>query len=82
VYNPNKIYEFQECDTLSRYPNDKITQNFLKLQKWFFKIVEYPEDFEFRNEKILILDFSRFILYKDGHGGELKQRQLTTSVTV
>jgi hypothetical protein len=26
--NPNKIYEFEECDTLSRYPNDKTIQYF------------------------------------------------------
>jgi hypothetical protein len=66
--NPNKIYEFQECDTLSRYPNDKNYTEFFKNYKSdFFKIVEYPEDFEFRNEKDSYSWISAdFILHKDG----------------
>jgi hypothetical protein len=49
--NPNKIYEFEECDTLSRYPNDKTIQIFLNLQN----------DLSLQNMKILNLEMKRFL---------------------
>ena len=66
--NPNKIYEFEECDTLSRYPNDKNYSDFFETYKNdFFIIAEYPKDFEFRNEKDSYSWISAdFILHKDG----------------
>lgn len=69
INNPNKIYDFQECDTLSRYPNDKNYREFFKNYKNdFFKIAEYPEDFESRNEKDSYSWISAdFILHKDGN---------------
>lgn len=66
--NPNKIYDFEECDTLSRYPNDISYSDFFKNYKNdFFKIAEYPKDFEFRKEKDSYSWISAdFILHKDG----------------
>lgn len=68
INNPNKIYDFQECDTLSRYPNDKnYTEFFKNYKNDFFKIAEYPEDLQFRNEKDSYSWISAdFILHKDG----------------
>jgi len=66
--NPNKIFDFEECDTLSRYPNDKNYSAFFKNYKNdFFKIAEYPKDFEFNKEKDSYSWISAdFILHKDG----------------
>jgi len=71
--NINKIYEFEECDTLSRYPNDKNYSAFFKNYKNdFFKIAEYPKDFEFRKEKDSYSWISAdFILHKDGTVSEI-----------
>jgi len=66
--NLNKIYAFEECDTISRYPNDKSYKDFFKNYKNdFFKIAKYPEDFEFRKEKDKYSWISAdFILHKNG----------------
>lgn len=66
--NPNKIYDFEECDTISIYPNSKSNSDFFKNYKNdFFKIAEYPKDFEFRNENDSYSWISGdFILHKDG----------------
>lgn len=66
--NPNKIYEFEECDTLSRYPNDRNYSEYFKNYKNdFFQFAEYPTDFEYRKEKDSYSWISAdFILRKDG----------------
>ncbi|KAF2082821.1 hypothetical protein DMA14_01435 [Flavobacterium sharifuzzamanii] len=66
--NLNKVYAFEECDTISRYPNDKCYEDFFKNYKNdFLKIAKYPEDFEFRKENDKYSWISAdFILHKDG----------------
>jgi predicted nucleic acid-binding protein len=66
--NPNKTYKFEECDKLSRYPNDKNYLDFFKNYKNnFFITAEYPKDFELRKEKDSYSWISAdFILHKDG----------------
>jgi len=66
--NVNMVFAFEECDTISRYPNDKnYTEFFKNYKNDFFKITEYPQDFEFRKEKDPYSWISAdFILNKDG----------------
>lgn len=72
--NPDKIYRFEECDWISRYPGDKSYEEFGKsYERDFWKNVEYPEDFEFRKNKDLYSYIgARFILYKTGKISEPK----------
>lgn len=72
--NPDKIYRFEECDWVSRYPGDKSYEEFSKsYERDFWKDAEYPDDFEFRNEKELYSSISAgFILYKTGKTSDIK----------
>ncbi|MFL9834606.1 hypothetical protein [Chryseobacterium terrae] len=72
--NPSKIFRFEECDWVSRYPGDKSYEEFSKsYEKDFWKAVEYPEDFEYRKDKELYSSMgARFILYKTGKISDIK----------
>jgi len=72
--NPDKIYRFEECDWVSRYPGDKSYEEFSKsYERDFWKTVEYPDDFEFRKNKDLYSYIgASFILYKTGKISDLK----------
>jgi len=72
--NPDKIFRFEECDWLSRYPGDKSYEEFSENYKRdFWKAVEYPDDFEYRKDKDLYSSMgARFILYKTGEISDLK----------
>lgn len=72
--NLNKIYSFEECDTISRYPNDKSYREFFKsYERDFWKNIEYPEDFEYRKEKDYYSHISAdFILSKTGKVSDIK----------
>lgn len=66
--NLNKVYAFEECDTISRYPNDKTYRDFFKsYEKDFWKFTEYPIDFEYRKNKDSYSSISaEFTLSKNG----------------
>ncbi|MCX8525067.1 hypothetical protein OF897_14200 [Chryseobacterium formosus] len=72
--NPDKIYRFEECDWVSRYPGDKSYEEFSKsYERDFWKDAEYPDDFEVRNGKELYSSISAgFILYKTGKTSDIK----------
>ncbi|WP_374461257.1 hypothetical protein [Chryseobacterium taeanense] len=65
--NPDKIYRFEECDMVSRYPGDKDYNDFfVNSKRDFWKKTEYPIDYEFRKEQDLYSYISAdFILYKN-----------------
>lgn len=71
---PDKVYRFEECDMISRYPGDKDYGDFFKnSERDFWKSVEYPSDFEFRKDKDLYSSMSaNFILYKTGKISDIK----------
>ena len=66
--NPNKIYSFDECDTIARYPKDKTYRDFFKSYKRdFWKYTEYPNDFEYRKSNDYYSSISaEFTLSKEG----------------
>lgn len=72
--NPDKIFRFEECDWISRYPGDKSYEEFSKsYSRDFWKAVEYPDDFEFRKDNELYSSMSAgFILYKTGKISDTK----------
>lgn len=72
--NPDKIYRFEECDWVSRYPGDKDYNDFFTTsKKHFWQNVEYPNDFEFRKDNELYSSMSAgFILYKTGKISDTK----------
>lgn len=72
--NPNKIYRFEECDWVSRYPGDKEYNDFFKnSQDHFWRNTKYPSGFEFRKDKDLYSYMgANFILYKTGKISDIK----------
>lgn len=66
--NLDKVYDFEECDTISRYPGSKSYTDFFEgYKKDFWKNVQYPKGFEYRNDKDLYSSMSaNFIIHKDG----------------
>ncbi|MCW3162714.1 hypothetical protein [Chryseobacterium oryctis] len=74
--NLNKIYSFEECDTISRYPEDKTYSDFFKsYEKNFWSSVKYPDDYEYRKDKDYYSYLSAdFILHKNGNVSDIKIR--------
>lgn len=72
--NPDKIFRFEECDWVSRYPGDKSYEEFSKsYDRDFWKNVEYPDDFEYRKDKDSYSSMgANFILYKTGKISNIK----------
>jgi hypothetical protein len=72
--NIDKVFDFQECDTISRYSRAKYYQNYFENYKRdFWKLVKYPKDFKYRNGKDLYsYMLAEFILYKDGKVSDIK----------
>ncbi|WP_265429706.1 hypothetical protein [Chryseobacterium sp. YIM B08800] len=72
--NPDKIFGFEECDWVSRYPGDKSYEEFSKsYDRDFWKTVEYPDDFEYRKDKDSYSSMgANFILYKTGKISNIK----------
>ncbi|MBW7676083.1 hypothetical protein [Chryseobacterium chendengshani] len=72
--NPDKIYRFEECDWVSRYPGDTSYEEFSKsYERDFWKGVGYPDDFEYRKDKDLYSSMgATFVLYKTGKISDLK----------
>jgi hypothetical protein len=72
--NPEKIYRFEECDWISRYPGDKSYEEFSKsYERDFWKAVKYPDDFEDRKNRELYSSMgAKFILSKSGKISEVK----------
>ena len=67
INNPNFVFPFDECDTISSYPGPKNYSDFFdKPEKDFSKMLVYPKGYQHKNEK----DFSSaevsFILNKNG----------------
>ena len=71
--NPNKIYSFDECDTIVRYPKDKTYRDFFKsYERDFWHLTEYPIDFEFRKIKDFYSSISaEFNLSKEGQVSDI-----------
>lgn len=71
--NPNRIYEFTECDMVSRYPNTKnYNDMFHKSKRDFFEQFKYPIDYKFKNEKYYSYTTASFLLSKTGKISDLK----------
>ncbi|WP_415325514.1 hypothetical protein [Chryseobacterium sp. MMS23-Vi53] len=72
--NPDRIYPFEECDYISRYPGDKTYDDFFKTsERDFWRNVEYPEGFEFRKDKDFYSHIgAEFILSKTGKVSDTK----------
>lgn len=72
--NPDKIYDFDECDQIPRYPGDKTYKDFFKsYERDFWKDVKYPDDFENKKEGDYYSHISAdFILSKTGKVSEIK----------
>lgn len=72
--NPDKIFRFEECDWVPRYPGDKSYEEFSKsYERDFWKNVEYPDDFEYRKNKDSYSSMgANFILYKTGKISNIK----------
>lgn len=66
--NIDKVYDFEECDTISRYPGSKSYGAFFKdYEKDFWKNVHYPDEFEYRQDKDFYSSISaKFTLHKNG----------------
>ncbi|WP_306623035.1 hypothetical protein [Chryseobacterium ginsenosidimutans] len=66
--NPDKLYDFEECDHIPRYPGDKTYEDFFKsYSRDFWKNVRYPDDFDYRKEGDYYSRISAdFILSKTG----------------
>jgi len=66
--NSDKLYDFEECDTISRYPGSKSYRSFFKdYKRGFWKNVQYPDQFEYRKDKDFYSSISaEFTLHKDG----------------
>ena len=65
--NPETIYTYEECDTISRYPNTKNYSDFFeKPTKDFDSIYPYPKNFDHKKEKLFFTTSVEFILLKNG----------------
>ena len=64
---PDKIYEFEDCDTIARYPRAKnYKEHFDNYKKDYFKNFKYPKGYKYKNEKSFSYTTAEFILHKDG----------------
>lgn len=72
--NIDKVFDFEECDTISRFSGDKNYEEFFyNHDKDFFIYAKYPKDFEYRNEKDLYSSLEAdFILDKNGAVSDIK----------
>lgn len=72
--NIDKVFDYQECDTATRYAGAKYYVEFSKTYVLdFWKMVKYPKDFKYRNEKDLYsYMLAEFILHKDGKVSDIK----------
>lgn len=70
--HPNLVYYFEECDTVSRYPNTVDYSDFFeKPKKDFFKNFKYPKDYKYKNEEDFSSTEVQFVLFKNGEIGEI-----------
>ena len=72
--HPNKIYNFEDCDTISRYPFTKSYADFFNAyQRDFFNEFRYPKKYYYRKDN---QDYSYtsayFIIHKDSTLSQLK----------
>ena len=73
IKHPDRIYDFQECDMISRYPGTKdYNDMFDKPEKDFFKTFKYPKGYKYKNEKNFSYTTVYFVLSKDGNISKLK----------
>lgn len=72
--NIDKVFDFEECDTISRYSGDKNYGEFFhNPNKDFFAKVKYPKDFEYRKENELYSWVEAdFILHKNGKVSDIR----------
>lgn len=72
--NIDKVFDYQECDTVSRYAGAKYYVEFSKTYVLdFWKVVKYPKDFKYKKEKDLYsYMLAEFILHKDGKVSDIK----------
>ncbi|MBA6157371.1 hypothetical protein H3Z83_12710 [Tenacibaculum sp. S7007] len=65
--HPNKIYKFEDCDTIARYPSAlNYKEHFDNYEIDYFKNFKYPKGYKFKNEKSYSYTTADFILHKDG----------------
>lgn len=71
--NINKVFEYGDCDTISRYARARYYVEFSKSYLLdFWKDVKYPKNFKYRNEKDLYSYMkAEFILHKNGKISDL-----------
>lgn len=71
--NPDKFYEWNQCDMISRYPGTKdYNDMFDKSANDFFKQFHYPRDYKFKNERSYSHTSASFLLSKTGKISNLK----------
>ena len=64
---PNKIYAFEDCDTIARYPRaSNYKEHFDNYDEDYFKNFKYPQEYKFKNEKSYSYTSAVFILHKNG----------------
>jgi hypothetical protein len=64
---PNNIYEFEDCDTIARYPRaTNYKEHFDNYELDYFKNFKYPKRYKYKNEKSYSYTTADFILHKDG----------------
>ena len=67
INNPNLVFSYSECDTLSRYPNTKNYSDYLKKpEEDFNKQFTYPKDYEYKTGKYFSSTSVHFVLDKNG----------------
>jgi len=67
VKNPEVIYTYEECDTISRYPNTKNYSDFFeKPTRVFDSLYPYPKNYDHKIEKLFSTTEVNFILLKNG----------------
>nr|WP_321225929.1 hypothetical protein [uncultured Psychroserpens sp.] len=65
--HPNKIYAFEDCDTIARYPSaSNFKEHFDNYKEDYFKSFKYPKEYKFKNENSYSYTTADFILHKDG----------------
>jgi hypothetical protein len=64
--NPDKIYSFEECDTISRHPKAKTYKEYFnKYKEDYFQNFEYPLSYNYKQEEYYSYTSAKFILNKD-----------------
>lgn len=68
IHNPERIFEFEECDMESRYTKAKTYKEMMDMMKLDFnKIFVYPEGFELKKTDQYSYSEANFILDKKGN---------------